>query len=380
MWFRMNKDKCIVIACLVVAVIFVIGGSATIYYKLNHKKPLVVSIQPLEHMDIQSPTPTFSEYYGTPTFEEFTGSSDVGVIFEEEYKAVTTDTTFEQVSTKATGANKLLYDIADSNFIVYYGSQRLSPVFPLALANVETPGRADHSLTWSALFPSKIVSVDMIETMDVTTVVSNPNYFKALSAEVSTRDRGALQMSPTYGTGIASINALMSGTEKDKLKAVNTSAYSGWAGGASNSPGDRFCVKDVCLRLSGSMQQGIGFMVKNGYTPKSDMQLVVMCAMHHHSSGVWYYKDRNKSVGQWKSVQKAYEWSEVVSSQEMISTLSTYAKENPTVMFIDGNVAKNLYQKVSSVPMSNYANRELVCTYPIKALYAYIKLCMLYTS
>ena len=102
--------------------------------------------------------------------------------------------------------------------------------------------------------------------------------------------------------------------------------------------------------------------------------------MHHHSSGVWYYKDRNKSVGQWKSVQKAYEWSEVVSSQEMISTLSTYAKENPTVMFIDGNVAKNLYQKVYSASMSNYANRELVCTYPIKALYAYIKLCMLYTS
>ena len=132
-------------------------------------------------------------------------------------------------------------------------------------------------------------------------------------------------MSPTYGTGVKEINEKMSGTEKEKLSAVDVSAYAGWASGASDKPGDRFCVSDVCLRLSGSMTQCVNYITKNGYTPKTDMQLVAQCAMHHHSSGVWCYSDKNKSVGKWISGEKAYEWSSVVSSDAMLKALSDYA-------------------------------------------------------
>ena len=244
---------------------------------------------------------------------------------------------------------------------------------------METPGRANHDVTWSALFPSKIVPIDLLDTMDVTTVISNPEYFKPLSTEYSTRDRGALQMSPTYGTGLKEYNALMSGTEKEKLSKVSTANYSSWVSGASDKPGDRFKVSDVCLRLGGSMQQAIQFMIKNDYKPKSDLHLIAMCAMHHHNSGVWYFKDKNKSVGRWLSGAKAYEWSAAISDDAMLKALSDYARSNENVYFIDSKQAVEIYKSVYSTPMSEYATKDIVCTYPIKVLYAYIKLCMLYT-
>ena len=145
-------------------------------------------------------------------------------------------------------ANSALYDLADKYFQVYYGSMRLSPITPLAIANVETPGRADNNVTWSALFPSKYVPINMLYTMDVTTVLSSESIYKPLSTEYSTRDRGALQMSPTYGTNNDYFNRLMSDSEVDKLSTISDSKHENWIKGASSKRGDRFYVPDVCLR------------------------------------------------------------------------------------------------------------------------------------
>jgi hypothetical protein len=92
----------------------------------------------------------------------------------------------------------------------------------MALANVETPGRADNSITWSSLFPSKYADVSTMGTFDVTTVLSDPKIYAALSSEYSTKYRGALQMSTTYGTGNSAINRQMSGSEVSKLKTVDS--------------------------------------------------------------------------------------------------------------------------------------------------------------
>lgn len=382
---RFDKNKCIIVACFALALCFVVTGAIVLSHNTEvSANSYTVYLEPLTYSDIHTSKPAYTDYSNNSTFT-FTATSGIEATYEtesaQEFEAKDTSSNFEQLEvSKASGANKDLFDIADKNFIVYYGSQRVNPIFPLALANVETPGRADHNITWSALFPSRIVPIELLHTMDVTTVVSNPEYYKALSAECSTRDRGALQMSPTYGTGIKEINEKMSGTEKQKLSTVDVSAYAGWASGASDKPGDRFCVSDVCLRLSGSMTQCVNYITKNGYTPKTDMQLVAQCAMHHHSSGVWCYSDKNKSVGKWISGEKAYEWSSVVSSDAMLKALSDYAIANPTTYFIDGKVATQIYNSVYTTPMSSYANSTLVCTYPIKVLYAYIKLCMLYTS
>ena len=277
-----------------------------------------------------------------------------------------------------TDANATLYDLADKYFICYYGNNRVSPILPLALANVETGGRADFNITWSALFPSKIIPIEYLYSMDVTTVISDESYYNKLSKEYSTRDRGALQMSPTYGTGDSYFNSMMSGTEVDKLSTVDTTKYSTWCNGASNSPGDRFYIPDVCLRLSSAYTQALSFIVKNNYAPESDLQLIAQLAMHHQQSAVWCKSDHSVSVGKWKSGELAYEYSKIITSQSFADTLRDYMIKHPDKYFIDADVAKSIFTDVTDVNMSDYATSTVVCTYPIKVLYAYIKLCTLY--
>lgn len=329
------------------------------------------------------PSQDYFDYYSTATapvdYGTYTvfSAEDSSAVFEEDKSGAS----FIDEKPKAviSDANKALYDLADKYFTCYYGSMRVSPILPLAQANVETGGRADNTKTWSSLFPSRIVPIEYLYSMDVTTVISDPSIYKALSTEYSTRDRGALQMSPTYGTGDSYFNSMMSGNEVDKLKAVDTSTYSAWCQGASPHSGDRFYVPDVCLRLSAAYNGAINFMLENNYEPKSDFQLVAMLAMHHHQSAVWCKADHSQAVGKWKSGELAYKYAALVSSQEFADALSAHAKSNPNKYFIDANVAKSIFKSVTGDDMNNYATNTMVCTYPIKVLYAYIKLCSLYS-
>ena len=276
-------------------------------------------------------------------------------------------------------ANQELYDLADKYYQVYWGSQRVSPIYPLAVSNVETGSRADHNITWSALFPSKYVDINNLYTMDVTTVLSSESIYKALSTESSTRDRGALQMSPTYGTGNDYFNSLMSGTEADKLSSVS-SDHTTWINGASKQKGDRFYVPDVCLRLAAANTDAIERMTKNNYAPESDLQLVAMLAMYHHRSGVWSNDNHSKSIGEWKSGEHAFEYAKLASSDAVVSKLKEYALRNPDKFWIDADVVKTLFKDSTGREMTEFASKTLVCTYPIKVLYAYIKLCIMYSK
>lgn len=334
-----------------------------------------------------APTKEYFERFGTAQLPE--SYTEYGTYTSEEkqqaYVIIDDNARFnEEVASftqeyEISNANQELYNIADKYYQVYWGSQRVSPVYALAVANVETGGRADHSITWSALFPSKYVAINKLYTMDVTTVVSDDSIYKPLSTESSTRDRGALQMSPSYGTGNAYFNSLMSGTEKEKLMGVSSS-HTNWIAGASDKPGDRFYVPDVCLRLSAANTDAITRITENDYTPDSDTQLIVMLAMYHHRSGVWSNKDRSKKVGEWNSSGTAYEYSKLVSSKAVTQRLRQYAVEHEKDFWIDATVAKQVFREATGRDMSEFASNTIVCTYPVKVLYAYIKLCIMYAE
>lgn len=316
----------------------------------------------------------YSQWYATSEQQE----DQKYIIVDEHANFNEESASFDQVF-DVSDANRELYDIADKYYQVYWGNQRVSPIYPLAVANVETGSRADHSITWSALFPSKYVDINLLYTMDVTTVLSEDSIYNALSKESSTRDRGALQMSPTYGTGSDYFNSMMSGTEKEKLSSVS-STHSAWMSGASSKPGDRFYVPDVCLRLSAANTDAIQRMTSNDYTPDSDMQLIAMLAMYHHRSGVWSDSSHTKSIGEWKSGEKAFEYSQLVSSRQLTQELRKYALEHTDKFWIDADTAKQLFKDSTGRDMSEFATKTLVCTYPIKVLYAYIKLCIMYAQ
>ena len=375
------KEIVIIALCCAVAII-AIFLTVMFIHKSSESMQMPTTVVPLDRVDVAYNTPS-SNY--TLTYEEFEALQAAGIMqqFEtyENYTASGSQSSMEYTTVQITadGINKELYDIADRYFNVWYGEMRVSPILIMAISNVETPGRADHNVTWCSLFPSRIVPIEYLYDFDVTYVVSNDDWFKALSSEVSTRDRGCLQMSPTYGTGNSTVNEQMSGNEKDKLALVDTSKYSGWVSGASSNPGDRFYLPDVCLRMTGALQGQTQYMLNNNYTPKSDIQLIVMLAASHHNSGIWCYKDHSKSIGAWRSGDLVYEWCEKVASQPMVDKLTEIARTTDAC-FIDTNKAQAICSELGMNDYSKYSTKSAVCTYPIKVLYAYIKLCMLYTE
>lgn len=369
----------IALVCILSAAFIIALTSVLIISNMHRAHTETVQINTLEIYVNTPPTQT------RLTKEEYSKLYKAGVVSFSSYSDylsasdATAQFSIQTKSVHADGANKILYDLADQYFQVYYGAMRISPLFPMAVSNVETPGRADHSITWSSLFPTKYISIDEVYTFDVTQVLRDYSLYKALSTEYSTRDRGCLQMSPTYGTGNADINERMSGTEKDKLSAIDTTQYAPWISGASNSPGDRFYLPDVLLRMQSAMQSQVEAILQNDYKPSSDLQLIAMLAMSHQSSGIWYNKDHSKPCGTWRSSEACYDWSKIVSSSEVINALTEYAATHDAV-YIDTSTASSIFQEVSTESYTTYANNINVCTYPIKCLYAYIKLCQLYMT
>lgn len=377
-----EKYKYTILIILSIVTVLVFGtiiGLIINYYV----KPKQYINTALAQIDIGIPAPETHYVPDSMYFEEFSNAyrpiEQFGAeeVFSSDFVNAE-NSTFEESVMNISDANSALYELADKYFQVYYGSMRLSPITPLAIANVETPGRADNSITWSALFPSKYVPINMLYSMDVTTVLSSESIYKPLSTEYSTRDRGALQMSPAYGTNNDYFNQLMSDSEVDKLSAISDSTHSNWIKGASSKRGDRFYVPDVCLRLSAAFTEAISDMSKNKYVPNSDYQLLAMCAMYHQQSAVWSNNNHNKSVGKWKSSKLAYEYSELISSVEFLKELKEYAYANPDIYCISNDALLKIYKENSDRPMSDFASSTLVTNYPIKVEYAYIKLCIMY--
>ena len=279
--------------------------------------------------------------------------------------SITTEKYQEEVKMQAISSpNVKLYQLADQNFQVYYNDHRVSPLFPLALANVETPGRADHNLTWSALFPSKIVDLSLVDDFDVTYVAKDPVTYGALMHESSTRDRGALQMSPTYGTKNPDLNALMSGTEQEKLSTIQINEQAKWwASDASSSPGDRFKIQDVLLRLTDSAETAIRQIKEKGLTIQNDAELIVMLAMYHHRSGVWQVS----GAGGWISTEACMNYVHYICSQESINTLREYYEQNPESYTLDSKIAKTIVGDYKQ-----YTTSSLEASYPLRVLYSYL--------
>lgn len=305
----------------------------------------------------------------------------------EQFSTVDEFATFEDTSStfmeewSVKNANKALFDLADKYYQVYWGDKRVSPLYPLALANVETCNRADHSVTWSSLYPSKILPVSLLYDADVTTVLgSGDKVYKALTTEWSTRDRGALQMSPTYGTGSDYFNKMMSGTERSKLKEAGYNLSDTWIKGSSTESGDRFHTPDVCLRLSAANTSAIESMISNKYVPESDLHLVVMLAMYHHRSGVWSNANHNKKCGEWLSSGLAFEYSKELTSVEFAEYLKDYISDNPDVYTLSQEEALKLYKDYFGKNPTKYTKSTLVSSYPIKVLHSYIKMNMLYAT
>lgn len=321
------------------------------------------------------------------------------------------------LSDLAIECNSRLFEICNKYYLATLSGQQLSPLIPMAIANVETPGRGDTSVTYSSLFPSKCVpvnSADSISNMSCLAVLENPSAFKTLASDHWTRDRGAMQMNPNYGTEYEAFNSLMGPSEASILSNVNSmdvdfSTYAAyeprnsrnigvedWLSMVSTKVGDRYNVKDSVLRIAAASQEAVDSYSKQ-YTVQNDMEIMALVAMNHNAGNLWSPSVAAKKVGNWRSGTQAYRYCSAISSTAFENKvrklcdekLSTARNENkPIPMTLERSGAKKLYEEAyADKIVEDYGSYiyeggyyEVTYLYPIQALYAYTMLGLVYSG
>lgn len=402
--YNSRKRKMILVGCVSGTALFCLTliaamvGDVVKKQTSNSPKQLVIELPELNRSSVFQSVPgsyimseeefeEFKAQEGAQQFESYedyvvnaSKADNTNAVASFEIKKEIPNTVSNKSIITAEGANEKLFAYCDEYFNCYFSNQRISPIFPMALANVETPGRADNTVTWSALFPSAIVSTDLIDTFSVVDIVEDPVTYHALTVDYSTRDRGPLQMSPTYGTNNEQVTLAMSGSEVSKLEGVDTRGCAGWVSGCSSYPGDRFYLPDMLLRLQIAMNQNCYSIASNGYIPETEAELIAQLAVSHNSGcGIWMQRNPEYGAGNWPSAQKCYELCKMIGSDEFVQILYDYAMSTDRT-YIDRNTGFLLWQKYSDESLANYCNSSINAAFPILCLYSYIKLSLLYTE
>lgn len=308
--------------------------------------------------------------------------------------------------------NAALYSICARNFTVSVGTISLSPLVPMVIANVETGLRADPAITFSSLYPSKILTptaASDIYSVSCLDVVASAENFKELAAEYWTRDRGPCQMNPSYGVRNdiyygamgRSEAALLSNLSEEKDYTAYTTkegtiTVDKWISEASNEKGDRFSPKDICLRLSSEYNYALS-VASQTYNIDTELLAIVMCAMHHGAGSLWLPEYNNTNIGLWNSGSAAYELACSLTTQaaynvikdEVIKDikLARSNNTNPSVS-IDNSRASSIFNKLKSKGIVKDVGYYTTggtysidyAVYPIKTLYCYIQLSLLYNG
>lgn len=323
----------------------------------------------------------------------------------------------DTLSDLAIECNGKLFDICNKYYLATYQGQQLSPIIPMAIANIETPGRADQNITYSSLFPSKCVKVttaEAISNMSCVAVLESPEVFSQLASDHWTRDRGSLQMNPAYGVGVPAFDSLMGPSEESILSNIRNigmdfSGYSAyeprlgrtltvddWLAQLSSYPGDRFNVRDSVLRLAAASQEAID-QYSQQYVIENDAEVMAIIAMHHNSGSVWNPGYNNKSVGNWRSGLDAHRYMLGITSDAFMKKLRKICTINieearaagkDIPMCMERSDARDLFNEAfndgivsdfnSYVHQGNYY--EVTYCYPIQALYAYTMLSLVYSG
>lgn len=321
------------------------------------------------------------------------------------------------LSQLAIDCNTALFDMCNKFFLTAWNGKQLSPIIPMAIANIETGSRADQSVTYSSLFPSGCVSInsaDAIANMSCVAVLEDATSFNQLASDHWTRDRGPMQMNPNYGIGLDAFTSLMGPSEAEILSnirgaGIDFTGYQAWEprnsrsigveewlSGLATTPGDRHNVKDTILRFASASQEAIN-AYSSMYTIESNLEAVAVIAMSHNAGSVWNPGMVTKKVGNWRSGQSAYAYCSAISNSKFTDKIRALADANiekarsggkKVKMTLDRDEAKKLYaEAVSEGLISNYTTYitegkyfEVTYCYPIQAMYAYLILTAVYSG
>lgn len=305
-------------------------------------------------------------------------------------------------------ANETIYALCKE----YFECQDVTFLMPMIIANNESAIRADKDVTFSAIFPSKVFPIENAGTIinfNCTRCLESSSIFSVMGADWWTRDRGPVQMNPDYGVHDDKYNKMMGKSEHAQLSKIKVNndltAYTNkdgiidaqyWYEKSSTNAGDRFNIQDICLRLSSEYNYALNTM-SSTYECDEPLLKMVMLSMYHGAGSLWMPAYVDTQIGYWNSGRVAYEYALALSSNEVYEVIFSKAKNdilnarransNPEVG-ISVNRAFEIYQELFNsgyikdvnyyTSQGDYRTDYLV--YPIKAIYNYAQLSILYSG
>ena len=271
--------------------------------------------------------------------------------------------------------NVHLLNLGYKYFNVYVGDNKLSPLFPLALANVEHADWADSNKTFSALIPSKYVSCNNIHDINNYSVLSlfqTESAYKGLSTEGA---RGSIPMSVGYGTAGISLPSEL----EIVSDAYPTGEYPSWIAewwvrGIAKESGDRFSIEGSVSRLSSACSQTTAWLSQE-YVIDREVQAVALLSLAFVDANTF-----NPSASTKSDRDDAFNYAISISSTDALAVIRRYAETTYPNKSIDTSVALSLLDEML-LPEdigSTLTDKEL--SYPIQTLYAYIQVGCLYSG
>jgi len=305
--------------------------------------------------------------------------------------------------------NKYLYELCNKYFNVSTPIGRVSPLYPMAIANVETPGRADVSKTFSSLFPSKYVPLNStkdIDNLTSGTLLTDANIFTGLATDWQTRDRGPLQVQAGFGSASVENNALMGPSELSNINASlsvlgnsptwtahETKANGGvitvdtWINGASNYQGDRYNPKDLALKMDTACELALD-QITAQYPVTSEDMVVMMLSVFHGASSVWNPAYADTDIGNWRSGKHAYSYLQKLEECGLVNAVKERAHQDlesnsvPNLTLTGAVIENIMTESGCNINPHDYVKDTrydwVTYTYPLRAIYSMEVLKILY--
>ena len=298
----------------------------------------------------------------------------------------------ESIPSDTVDLNQHLLNLCYAYFNVSMSGCKLSPLFPMAIANVETGGRADPNKTFSSLMPSKYVKCATpadIDNYSILSLFESEYAYNALTQEWSTNERGSLQENYGYG-----VKGLTLPSERSIIdQAYPDGNYPAWVEdwwlrGVSVDAGDRFSIQGSVSRLQVACNQTASW-VDQQYFVDNELQAVGILAIAHGASSAFNPVVRDRTVGNWISGQRAYDYATALSQPEAYGVIRDYAMSTYPNRTISRATAKKLLEEMSSKGLiddvGTYVHlsgnlAEVSYTYPVCVLYAYTQLGFFYSG
>lgn len=333
-------------------------------------------------------------------------------------KNVTIHSSYSELSKEL---NTYLYEVAQETCgDLYCGDIKLSPLLPLAEANLEG-GRVDTAITFSAMAHSSVFTFESVEdlaNLNVTDCLRDKDAWIQTSTEYYTRDRGPLQCNPYYGANdpaygpserelldayVAQYGVPDYGTNHDSCGNYYTVAD--WISRSRTEYGDRFNPASM-MKIFGDEKRNVEIPGILKYFPDVQNEWQVYCIMAYcHWCGPGFLTmDRDMAYAGWKSVARADEYCRDISSPEAIEIIYSQclqdiqsarnAGRNP-VRVLDKNSGRAVFDKLHEAGVvkdwyyyfrdktstgNNWNQGSTACSYPVGLIYGVMQMNLLYSG